>query len=112
MPRPPSKVVRTTVYRLIGLAELRAAIRAKYFDPPYEFGELTTTVDGVEALLVTGEMQTEKARWAGTVEALVSSTINLGNKTAAAVLLIRDGNDGAWGVELRDGIPAPRPGLL
>lgn len=96
MPRAPSKVVRTTVYHLVGLDELRLAIRAKYFDPPYEFVERTAAVDGIEALLVTGEMQTDKARWTGTIEALVSSTIDLGNKTAAAVLLIRDGNNDAW----------------
>lgn len=96
MSRRPSNVVRTSLYHLVGIDELRTAVRGKYFDAPYDFDALEATIEGVEALLVTGEMETDKAKWTGTVEDLVGSTINLGNKTAAAALLIRDGKGNAW----------------
>ncbi|MER7433966.1 DUF6119 family protein [Pseudonocardia alni] len=90
-----SPATRTTVYRLDDVAELALAIRDKYRDSD-AFTTRATTVDGREALLVSGAMLTERVSWASTVRALTSLDVTLGNTTSAAVLLIRRGEDGAW----------------
>lgn len=53
------------------------------------------TVGGREALLVHGTMVTDIVSWASTAHGLTGCPIELGNQTAATVLLIRNG-DGAW----------------
>lgn len=90
--------VRTTLYRLLGVKTLRAAVRDKYFDKPYEFSENSVTVQGREALLVSGAMSTQQVRWSGAIATLTGETLGLGNLTAAAVLLIRTDkdSDAAW----------------
>lgn len=90
----PSQSVRTTLYRLIDLDDLATAIKPKYLSREGFFQNFTT-VGERDALLVHGVMVTEVVSWAGTVHGLSGVPVELGNQTAAAVLLIRNG-DGAW----------------
>lgn len=95
MPRKPSPAVRTTLYRLTGLAQLSDAIRNKYLESG-NFGSSVTSVGGREALVVSGLMATERVKWAANLYGLTGEDVDIGNQTAAGVLLIRDGDDHAW----------------
>jgi uncharacterized protein (TIGR04141 family) len=94
MVRKPSPSIRTTLYRLVELADLATAIKPKYLTRD-EFSQNFVTVGEREALLVHGTMVTDIVSWASTAHGLTGCLIELGNQTAAAVLLIRNG-DGAW----------------
>ncbi|WP_336924189.1 DUF6119 family protein [Aquipuribacter sp. SD81] len=95
MPRKPSVAARTSLYRLLGVVDLASSVQAKYVgDADYTLTE--TDVAGRAALVVQGLMRTPTVSWAGTLHALTGATIQLGNATAAAVLLIRDEDEKAW----------------
>lgn len=94
MARKQSPSVRTTLYRLVEVADLATAIKSKYLDRE-EFFQNRVTLGEREALLVHGTMVTDVVSWADTVRELTACPIGLGNRTAAAVLLIGNG-DGAW----------------
>lgn len=94
MPRKQSPSVRTTLYRLVELADLAAAVKSKYLEHD-AFFRRPGTVGGRESLLMYGTMVTEVVSWVDTVRSLAGLSIELGNRNAAALLLIRNG-DGAW----------------
>lgn len=94
MARKQSPSVRTTLYRIEELADLASAIKPKYLERD-EFAQTAVTVAEREALLVNGTMVTDVVSWADTVRGLTACPLSLGNQTAAAVLLIRNG-DSAW----------------
>lgn len=87
-----SPAARTTVYRLQGVAELSSAIRPKYLSSD-DFEETSTVVEGREALLVSGAMRKDRASWAGRLSNLAATDVEVGNTTAAAVLIIRNDTD-------------------
>lgn len=87
MPRPPSPATRTTLYRITGVSSLDHGIQAKYLHRDFEATKVT--VGGREALLVYGAMITQIAGWSATLQALTNKDVALGNRTAAAVLIIR-----------------------
>lgn len=95
MPRKPSPSVRTTLYRVRGIEDLTTAVRAKYREAD-GFTSEATTVDGRQALVVHGEVQRVETSWAARLSAIAGVNVAVGNTTAAAVLLIRDGEDEAW----------------
>ena len=93
--RQPSVAARTSLYRLLGVAELASGVQAKYLsDDNYTVAD--TAVGGRSALLVHGLMRTPSVSWAGTLHALTGQPVDLGNETAAAVLLIRDQEEHAF----------------
>jgi uncharacterized protein (TIGR04141 family) len=95
VPRKKSPAARTSLYRLVGVPNLRICLQQKYLaGDTFTFTE--TSVGGRDALLVTGAMTTETASWAATLQGLTSYPIALGNTTAAAVLLIHHGETDAW----------------
>lgn len=95
MARKPSVAARTSLYRLLGVADLATGVQKKYLgDSNYTVTE--TDVSGRTALLVQGLMRTPSVSWAGTLHALTGEAIQLGNETAAAVLFIRDDDEQAW----------------
>lgn len=96
MARKQSPSVRTTLYRLVDVPTLLDGIRSKYLDDNQDFSWEPVTVQEREAVLVAGAMVTEIVSWAESVHRLTAHSLELGNKTAAAALLIRNGDDGAW----------------
>lgn len=81
--------------RVQGITKLDEAVSPKYltmegFDP------ITTSVNGRDALLVKGAMQKEQASWASRLTEVSGIVVDLGNSTAAALLLIQDGDNEAW----------------
>ncbi|TKJ28481.1 DUF6119 family protein [Blastococcus sp. CCUG 61487] len=88
---------RTTLYRFEHLVALEDAIREKYREQD-DFTATPTKVGEREALLFSGTMKTksDKVQWAKPLQELTGEELALTNKTAAAVLLIRRGEDGAW----------------
>jgi len=95
MPKKESPASRTTLYRLKRLPDLVDAIRPKYRDSG-AFMETRTTVSNREALLVHGAMSSDQASWAGRLSVLSGVEVEVGNQTAAGVLLIRDGKKRAF----------------
>ena len=95
MPKSDSPSARTTVYRLRGLPDLNAAIRPKYLASG-NFVETVTVIEGREALLVAGAIHKERAAWAERLSSIAGTTVEEGNMTAAAVLIVRDGKDTAF----------------
>ena len=95
MPSKPSLVARTTLYRVHGITNLKQAISSKYLTSE-DFDVIPTSVNRRDALLVKGAMQKEQASWASRLTEISGITIDLGNSTAAALLLIQDGDNGAW----------------
>lgn len=94
MAKRTSGHTRTTLYRLDAISVLSDALREKYLDQGFTLTE--TTVGGREAILMFGAMSREKVAWAETLQALAAIDVGLGNHTAAAALIIRRGEDGAW----------------
>ncbi len=88
MPRPPSPASRTSLYRLREVTDLLDGVREKYRKSD-DFEVTDLRVKGRDALLVRGAMETPTVSWAGTLHDLTGETINMGNSTAAAVLLLR-----------------------
>lgn len=97
MPSKSSPVARTSLYRLMDVPELRGAVRDKYLSHE-GFVTRDVTVGEREALLVSGAIATETVKWASVLRGLTSEPIDLGNLTAAAVLLIRNGDKNVWGL--------------
>ena len=95
MTKSESPSARTTVYRLRGLEDLNSAIRPKYLASG-DFHETRTDIEGRKALLVTGAMRKERAAWAERLSSIAGTTVDEGNMTAAAVLIICDGDDTAF----------------
>lgn len=95
MSRKKSDASRTSLYRLLGVPSLAAAVQDKYLKHP-GFAASSTTVGTREALLVSGTMTTDKVSWATTLTGLTAEPVDLGNQTAAAVLIIREGTDDGW----------------
>lgn len=95
MARKPSIAARTSLYRLLGVADLASGVQKKYLDDT-NYTKTKTDVAGRTALLVQGTMRTPSVSWAGTLHTLTGETVQLGNETAAAVLLIRDDDEQAW----------------
>lgn len=95
MPREQSPAARTTLYRLLGVSELVDGIRPKYLEGD-AFEAEPLEVEGRSALLVVGSMVAPRATWAAGVERLTGTTVDVGNRTSAGVLVIRDGEDNAW----------------
>lgn len=96
MPRGQSPAVRTTLYRMVKVPTLLDGVRAKYLEDSAHFTWEKARVGDREAVLVSGSMETEIVPWAETLYRLTSQELTLGNRTAAAVLLIRNAEDGAW----------------
>jgi uncharacterized protein (TIGR04141 family) len=91
-PRKTAATAATTLYRLTGLTGLRGAIRAKYLDSAgFEFRECA--IGDRQSAVVLGHIETEQAKWANTVNALIEDSVDAHNVTAAAVLLV-PGDDG------------------
>jgi uncharacterized protein (TIGR04141 family) len=95
MSRKKSDASRTSLYRLLGVPSLAAAVQDKYLKHP-GFTATSPTVGKREALLVSGTMTTDKVSWATTLTGLTAEPVDLGNQTAAAVLIIREGTDNGW----------------
>jgi uncharacterized protein (TIGR04141 family) len=95
MTRAPSPAARTTLYRLAGINDLREAVQSKYFEAP-EVQSANTNVGDRDAIQVWGVMATPAVAWGKTLEGLSSIPVTLGNSTAAAVLVIRNGEGCAW----------------
>jgi len=75
--------------------DLTAAIRPKYLTSD-QFTETATAVGRREALLVAGAMRRDRAAWASRLSSISNEPVDIGNTTAAAVLLVRDGDDTAF----------------
>ncbi|MEU4360286.1 DUF6119 family protein [Promicromonospora sp. NPDC023987] len=97
MPRKESNATARTLYRLVDVQDLRAAVRERYVEDE-EFEMHDVVVGGREALLVLGVMATEYAKWARDVESLTGFPATIGNVTAAGALIVRRADDGAWAV--------------
>jgi uncharacterized protein (TIGR04141 family) len=95
MPRKKSEAARTSLYRLLGVADLAAGIQEKYLKRS-GFTVTSTNVGSRTALLVSGTLATDTVSWAGTLSGLTGQPVTLGNRTAAAALLIRDGTSDAY----------------
>ncbi len=97
MSKSSPSAIRTTLYHLLGVSDLRAAIRSKYLNSSH-FVSSPTTVNGRTALLVKGEIYRELVAWGKRLEGLTGMAVETGNKTAAAVLLIKEEEkeDQAW----------------
>lgn len=95
MARKQSPAARTSLYRLVDVADLRASVQAKYLERE-EFTAEDVAVGGRDALLVMGAMTTERVAWAENLHRLTAQPVTLGNTTAAAALVIRNGEEGAW----------------
>ncbi len=90
MPRQPNPYFRVTVYQLHGPLSSETLIRAKYLDSP-DFATQEVQIAGRDSLFVRGSISTDQARWAPLVSGWMQdpSLVNgLGNRTAAAVLLM------------------------
>lgn len=95
MGRRKSRSVRTTLYRLVDVPQLADGVRAKYLERP-TFSAHTMAVGDRDGFLVSGVVQPEEVPWVETLRHLTGHAVQVGNMTAMAVLLIRDGADGAW----------------
>jgi hypothetical protein len=88
VPRAPSPASRTSLYRLRNVIQLVDGVREKYLGSQ-DFEVTPLQIQRRDALLVRGAMKTPTVSWAGALHSLTGETIDLGNSTAAAVLLIR-----------------------
>lgn len=95
MARRQSKAVRTTLYRMVDVADLRDAVRSKYIGADL-FSDIDLTIESRPAVQVTGAMKSQRTKWAGRLSDLTGRPVDVGNETAAAVLLVRDGESTAW----------------
>lgn len=93
MTRKPSLTARENLYRVHGITNLEEAVSTKYLAKG--FVKKSIVVDGRNALLVKGAIQTE-APWAARLAEITNIPINLGTITAGALLLIQDGDNEAW----------------
>jgi uncharacterized protein (TIGR04141 family) len=85
---------RTTIYRLVGLEDLRDAIRPKYLGRT-EFTATDLVIADQPALLLTGAMEKDRADWCAEVSALTGEDLVIAGSTPAGVLLLRPSVDGA-----------------
>ena len=79
------------------ITELDQAVRSKYLLST-DFETVSTRVAGRDALLVHGAMTKPRAAWASRLSTISGVEVAVGNTTAAALLLIRDTDNGAWAV--------------
>ena len=93
MPRKPSLTARENLYRVRGITNLEEAVSTKYLAKGFD--KKSIVVNGRNALLVKGAIQTE-APWAARLAEISNIPINLSNSTAGALLLIQDGDNEAW----------------
>ncbi|MDF0529580.1 TIGR04141 family sporadically distributed protein [Tsukamurella sp. 8F] len=75
-----------SLYRLVGLPSLEAAIREKYS----EFTQEHVEIDGTPGLLYWGSTPESSVKWGSTLAELTGTSITLKNSVPAAVLLIPD----------------------
>lgn len=90
MPRRAKPTLRVSIYQVEEPLEARAAVRATYLDRE-GFAGHEVSVAGRQGLLVRGTVTREAAGWApafGVWVADPSLAADLGNRTAAAVLLL------------------------
>ena len=111
MPRKESPSARTTVYRLQNLPNLESAIRSKYFAGEH-FTATPTTVGGRNALLVAGTMRRDQAAWAARLTTIADKPVDVGNTTAAAVLLVEDSEDTAFAMTYGMGFQLLEPATI
>ncbi len=111
MPPKESPSARTTVYRLQNLPNLEAAIRGKYLTDE-RFTATPTIVGGREALLVAGTMHRDQAAWAARLATIANQPVEVGNTTAAAVLLVRDAEDTAFAMTYGMGFQLLEPATM
>lgn len=95
MPRRAPDAARATLYHLLGVAELKHGVRAKYRDQP-GFTLESTEVAGRTALLVQGAMSSTQTKWSPRLAELAGRDVSLGNTTAAAALLIAGERNDVW----------------
>lgn len=95
MTAKPSVAARTSLYRLLAVPQLTHGLQERYRRNP-DYGLTEAEVAGRVAVLVQGMMRTSLVPWAETLRGLTGEAVDLGNATAAAVLLIRDDDDKAW----------------
>ena len=95
MARRSAKSTATTLYRLLKLPELRSAIRDKYLDSP-NFKLINCSIESRSCALISGHMVTNRAKWAERLGGLAGEDLDLGNRTAAAVLLVPDKDGVTW----------------
>lgn len=85
---------RMTIYRLINLPALKCAIRKRYRDSDnLTCQEQNIKIGDREAFLLTGTVEPGSAPWAKTIGQITGISIEIGNKTALAVLLIPSESD-------------------
>ena len=80
---------RMTLYRLVGLTSLRAAVREKHLESA-GFQEQQVTVGDRPALLISGKTQEKNVGWGTLLSGISGKPVLLRNSVAAAVLLIED----------------------
>lgn len=85
---------RTTIYRLTGVSNFRAAIRDKYRKRD-GFNHATVAVGGRPGYLITGAMTKDRADWCSAVTTLTGDPVEIGGVTLAGVLLLRPSGDEA-----------------
>lgn len=93
--RKSSVAARTSLYRLVDVPDLAAAVQTKY-QSDANFTVTATDVAGRRALLVAGTMRNPTVSWAATLSGLTGHSVALSNETAAAVLVIAAGDEEAW----------------
>lgn len=81
-----------TLYRLVGLDELRDAVRDRYLDTE-DFDEQEVTIGDRSGLLVVGKTPKKDVGWGPTLTKLSGTSVKLSNSIASAVLLIPDSRD-------------------
>jgi uncharacterized protein (TIGR04141 family) len=93
MSRPRSARSRVTIYRLIPSGSpIAGYVRSKYADRP-GFTAVPAEVAGIAGWLVHGHIATSQAKWAPDLASLTGlDSLQLGNQTAAAVLLLPVGD--------------------
>ena len=79
---------RTTIYRMIGVADLREAVRSKYFEAD-GFTTQDVKVGDRDALLITGAMVTDRAKWCAAVAEVTGHSVQVSGSTPAGVLVLR-----------------------
>lgn len=87
----PDKHVRTvSLYRLRmpDDADLRTAVAERYLGRP-EYTAAPFTVDGVEALLVTGSVSRERTDWCAPLAELTGLEVDLASQVSSGLVLVR-----------------------
>jgi uncharacterized protein (TIGR04141 family) len=91
MARQPSTTRRTTLWALRPTSQLASGVQEKYRNNG-EFEMKPVQVAGQSALLVQGSIDNPEAKWSQTLSAYTGQPVSLGNRTAAALLLMPRAN--------------------